>query len=66
MVELFRGSSQEIVSETEQELRSVESLCLFSSFLFMFSAMAYLFTSGAMALGIPSRTGVEAYREEKA
>lgn len=36
MVELFRGSSQEIVSETEQEQRSVESLCLFISLHVLF------------------------------
>ena len=54
---IFRASHQEIVNETDLELHSVESLCLFFfSLLFMFSPMAYLFTSGKMDLRIPSRT----------
>lgn len=43
-----------------------EFLCLFSSFPFMFSPRAYLFTSGQMDLGNPSRNGVKADGEEEA
>ena len=63
--ELLGGSSQEIVYEIELKQHSLESLCLFSSFFFMFSPMAYLFTSAKIDPGNPSRNGVEAYGEEK-
>lgn len=43
-----------------------ESLCRFSSFPFMFSPRACLFTSGKMGLGNPSRNGVKADGEEEA
>lgn len=62
---VFGGKQSRNCTWNRIEKHLTESLCLFS-FLFVFSPTAYLFTSGKMDLGNPSRNRVKAYREDEA